>query len=504
MEMPGNGVRRSLLTLRAAAIMVILVFGQGLVSRLAAQISTATVTGTVMDSTGAVVPGANLMLRNVDTHVDRTTSSDSAGRYLILDVRPGRYTLQASAQGFRVAQLEVFKLVVNQTVNFDFKLEVGTMQQVVEVHAVATALQTSTAELGAAVTERAVSDLPLNGRNFTELLLLAPGTGPVNVSQAGQTAPVGTFVLPAVNGQTNRSNMWVTDGVVNQQAVWSTYGVPPIADAIQEFKVQSHNDTAEVGGVLGGTVNVVTKSGTDTLHGSLWEFVKNDNFNARNFFLANVSAFHQNQFGGVGGGPVVIPKVYDGKKHHTFFFLAFQAYRYTPPSNAFGIVPTAKELNGDFSAAQPIYDPFTTVASPTSSSGYVRTVFSGNRIPANQVQPIMVAYAKETLPLPNFSGVGNYNTLDVTPSFTKQNEYLIRLDQNIGQKDQFWFRFSGLRYQSFGSGGFTTELSTTDHPGENFGASWMHTFGPQTVLQVQFGRIMVHNNYTKSLSVNNY
>ena len=179
--------------------------------------------------------------------------------------------MSCASGGFQTTVVDPFTLVVNQTATFDFALEVGAVTETVTVQAAGAQLQASSAELGSAVTEKEVVDLPLNGRNFTKLLELAPGVAPVSVSQncGGFTArPIGEFQFPAVNGQTNRSNLFMLDGVFNQGAFVSTYAVPPIIDTIQEFKINAHNDDPEFGGAVGGIVNVVTKGGTNELHGN--------------------------------------------------------------------------------------------------------------------------------------------------------------------------------------------------------------------------------------------
>jgi hypothetical protein len=220
----------------------------------------------------------------------------------------------------------------------------------------------------------------------------------------GFAAPInvgGDFTFPAINGQTNRSNFFLTDGLNNFGSFLSTYAVPPIIDAIQEVKVVSHTDSAEFGSVLGGVVDVVSKSGANALHGALWEYVRNTIFDASPFLLGiPVSAFHQNQFGASGGGPVWIPKVYNGKDK-TFFYVAYQGFRYSTPSNSPLLVPTAAQLSGDESTlasglpANPIYDPFSTTYD-SATGKYVRPPFPGNQFPFRLI-PAMISGRSSTL-----------------------------------------------------------------------------------------------------------
>jgi len=219
-------------------------------------------------------------------------------------------------------------LLVNQTTTYDFTLTVGSSKQTVTVEASVAALQTSTAELGTAITRAEINDLPLNGRNFSQLLMLTPGVSPVNVSQnAGgpRTNAWGGFLNPAVNGQTNRSNMYLLDGMNDNEATYGSFMITPTLDDIQEFKVDSHNDLTQFGGGLGGVVNVVTKSGTNAFHGAGWEFLRNEKLDARNPFIASRNPLRQNQFGGNIGGPVVLPH-YNGR-NRTFFFGSYEGGR---------------------------------------------------------------------------------------------------------------------------------------------------------------------------------
>src|ERR1700674_4878924 len=303
-----------------------------------AQLSSASLNGVVRDSTGAVMTKATVVLRNVDTGLERTTPSNEIGNYVFSDVPPGRYTLRVTAPSFTTKQVSEFVLAVNQTATIDVVLTPGSQTEVISVEATTEQLQASTAELGTVIATKQVNDLPLNGRNFTQLLSLTPGVSPISVGQnamggriGGFAAPIAegaAFSFPSINGATNRSNYFLTDGMNNFAAFLSTYAVPPIIDAIQEFKVVSHTDSSEFGSVLGGVVNVVTKSGTDHFHGAAWEYIRNNAFDSRSHFLpANQKkpGFHQNQFGASIGGPVALPSL----KKNTFFYFAYQGFRYS-------------------------------------------------------------------------------------------------------------------------------------------------------------------------------
>ena len=271
--------------------------------------STAAVNGTVTDTSGAIVQNAKIVITNLSTGVTQTATSNKVGVYFIQNLYPGRYRLRVSKSGF-VTQSQTFTLSVSQTATSNFTLQVGSTTQTVTVSATGTRLQASTTGLGTVINNTQVNNLPLNGRNFTQLLTLTPGASPVSVAQnsGGFTSnPVGSFSFPAMNGQSNRSNFFLLDGINDQGSFVSTYGVAPIVDSIQEFKVQSHNGRAEYGGVLGGIVNVVTQTGTNHYHGDLWEFLRNNALDARDPLLSKVTPYKQNQFGGTIGGPVVLP-----------------------------------------------------------------------------------------------------------------------------------------------------------------------------------------------------
>jgi hypothetical protein len=448
-----------------------------------AQLSTATVNGDVRDASGGAVPDAHIVLKNASTGVQRTAVSNSTGNYVFLNLAPGPYTLEANHTGFQSMRIEPFTLEVNQTASFNLRLQVGQVQQSLEVSAQGDAIQASTAELGSVVSQKQVVDLPLNGRNFTQLLTLAPGASPANLAQnsngGSSSYAVGVVSYPAFNGQSNRSNIFLLDGVFDTAPYMSTYAVAPIVDAVQEFKVQTHNDQAEFGTVTGGVINVVTKSGTNQFHGSAWEFLRNDGFDARNYFRASVTPLRQHMFGGTVGGPVIHNK--------TFFFLAYQGYIQHTPANSFYRVPTAANLNGDFSDwPQQIYDPLSTTVN--SSGQLVRTAFGGNQIPVSRLNAGYLAFLRDTVPAPISTGVPNFNQIDLTPTLANQQEYSARIDHTFGAKDFLWGRVSGQRYELNGSGGRQTSTSSTLFTPINIATSWVHTFSPTSVVQVQFGR----------------
>ena len=500
------GLRGSLQrNLCLAGLLVCLVLS--LSRRSFAQVSAASLNGVVRDASGAVIPNAAVILRNVDTSVENTTVSNDAGAYVFLNILPGRYTVEAKAAGFASKQVTVFTLTVSQIATINFVLTVGSQTSVVTVQATAPLIDSSSANLGTVISTKQVNDLPLNGRNFTQLLSLTPGVVPESSGQnggmgnGGFSAPVAlgsAFSFPAVNGQGNRSNFFLADGLDDYGTILSTYAVPPIIDAIQEFKIVSHTDNAEFGSVTGGVVNVVTKSGTNEVHGSAWEYDRNAIFDARLYFLPKSqpkTPFHQNQFGGSIGGPVWIPKLYNGKDK-TFFFGAYQGFRYYQVEDNNLLVPTAAQLAGDESGGPQIYNPYSTRPDPAHPGEYIRDPFVNNQIPANLIDPRMIAYAQFVFPKAGtpFGPNGQFNSIDTTPLTQTENEWNIRIDQNFGSNNSAWFRYSAINDVVNSSGGLPSLLGTNSVPARDWGGSYVHVFNPSLILQAQFGHAFVQSN----------
>jgi len=481
------------------------------------QVSTASVNGVVRDQAGAVIPGATIVLHSIETSVEHTSISNNAGAYVLLNITPGRYTIRTSAAGFTPQKSDEFTLAVDQTATFDFSMKVGSETQVVNVNATTAQLDVTGATLGTVIETKQVNDLPLDGRNFTALLSLTPGVVPIMAGQNagmqgnggfGAAVAIGSdYSFPAINGQTGRSNFFLMDGLFNYGTIESTYAVAPIIDAIQEFKVVSHTDNAEFGGVLGGVVNVVTKSGTNSVHGAAWEYVRNTVFDAYCFFKDICTPkpfFHQNQFGGSAGGPLVIPKLYNGR-NKSFLFGAYQGYRYSRQDDNALLVPTDAELAGNENDNHQLqaYNPFETTA---TGSTFTRPAFPNNVIPSNLIDPRMVAWAKFVFPaagpclhLEN-NGFCSANALDTTPTTQVQNEFNIRGDQTFGAKDSAWFRYSFINSTVDKSNGLPTLPDHHILDARDWGGSFVHVFSPTRIVQAQFAHATVVDNSTNFFS----
>ncbi|HTQ61301.1 MAG TPA: TonB-dependent receptor [Candidatus Solibacter sp.] len=483
----------------------------------------AAINGTVRDASGAVIPDASVILHNNGTNLDRPTSTNSVGAYVLTDIQPGDYDLRVSKDGFTTSVQSDITLVVNQTATYDFILKTGSVKETVTVQATAAALETSTSELGVAIVRREVNDLPLNGRNFTQLLALTPGVVTINVSQNGSSGgvwsnPVGTFTYPSVNGQTNRSNLFMLDGVNNQGSFGSTYAVAPILDDIQEFKVQSHNDDASFGGSLGGLINVVTKSGTTQFHGSAWEFHRGASTDALPTFQPKGAPyqFSQNQFGAAGGGPIPLPG--NGMSNpKTFFYAAYEGYRFTqvPPAVLYNTPNVPAELGGDLSSfPDQIYNPYSVHPDGSSPSGFTNAPFmcdgAGNplpapgniqaagipcnKIPMTMINQSMVMYAQTVFPSPNLTGNPNFNGVDSTSTNTRQDTGTLRIDHQFSERDNLWARYAGFWQPVTGSGGFEGLTHTQKTNGFNVGVGYSHAFSNSSLLDATFGRVLLTIN----------
>jgi outer membrane receptor protein involved in Fe transport len=458
------------------------------------QSASAAVNGTVRDDTGAVITEARIVLRNSATGVEHTSRTGSAGVYSLTDIQPGNYIARAMKNGFATTDVVGVVLQVNQTATLDFTMRVGSFKETVTVAANLSAVDSTTSELGTVIATTPVNDLPLNGRNFTQLLSLTSGISPISVAQnaAGGGGwgglAIGAFTFPSVNGQRNRSNMFLLDGS-NDLAFLGNYNYAPIIDDIQEFKIQSNNDLAEFGGVAGGIINVVSKAGSNAFHGSAWEFLRNEDLDARDFFLPTRNPLRQNQFGTAAGGPVLIPHLYNGK-NKTFFFFAYEGFRQSQTAQDIIRVPTSTELKGDFSSLLgqgiQLYNPFSTRPDPANPGEFLRDPFPGNIVPSQLLTAAAEFYA--TLFPSAGTPIPGGNLYDRTPAILNQDSYTGRIDQNFGTHDSFFGRVSNLSESSNYSAGYPGALSQISIDGWNVSIHESHVFQPGSVLDVHFGR----------------
>jgi len=453
-----------------------------------AQVTTADIVGRVVDSTGAVLPGATVTIEHLGTHDVRTTPASETGDYVFNLLPIGEYSVRVELQGFTTQSTRV-TLSVGDRVRFDARLQPGAVQENVTVTASSPLLQTDTATVSALVSEKAVQDLPVNGRNVVRLVQLAPGAfeGQPNSLASGnrpddrrQTSAV------SINGAMDIQNNQLIDGIDNNERAIGTVGVKPSIDAIAEVKVQTSMYTAETGRTAGGVVNIITKSGTNDFHGSAFEFNRNDSFDARNFFATNVAKpkLDQNQYGGSLGGPVA--------RNRTFFFGDVERFTVEQGVTAVATVPTARMRTGDFSElSTSIYDP---TAAP-------RAAFAGNVIPTARLDPI----AQKILalyPLPTSAGLAN-NYTGVRDRTQQQWTTDIRVDQIVNPNNRIFARYSYNTVNTFtppvfpavngvepgGGGSFPGNNETGAH---NVGAMYSRVFSPNLIGEFRAGYLSVN------------
>jgi hypothetical protein len=456
------------------------------------------VNGTVSDVSGGAIIGATVRLTNQGTNIHAQAETNATGYYRFLNVQPGSYTLTVEMAGFKSERVSAFDIAVNQAITQNIRMDVGAVSDSITVTAEAPLLQQSSTELGSVITEQAVREMPLNGRNFTQLLILTPGAIPVSTSQGsgisatdgGMTGIPGSGLFkPSLHGQQNRSSEFYLDGIINTDFRISNYGALPIIDTVEEFKVQSHNEKTEYGGVLGGVVNLVSKSGTNEFHGSAWEFVRNNAFDARNPFTDLAGApppYRQNEFGAAVQGPIF--------RNKTFFSAGWESWRYTKPSSSLQLVPTSAELAGDFSHSSypnPIYDPTSTVC---TGSTCTRTPFPGNVISsglmASPASKAMAAFLKGYLQQPNLTGDPAHNYIENRPQTDRMDGYTVKIDHNLRDQDRMFGRLTQQWVSDTQWQNGTVSSNHNTYRTTNFGGGWDHIFSPTLILDVRAGAML--------------
>ena len=396
----------------SAAIMLLFVAALG-----CAQTTSGKIMGTLTDQSGAVVAATEVTLVNLGTNDTRQVPTNASGLYQFVNVPPGTYRIKVQKQGFKTVTREPISLQVEGSVEIDLSLEVGSESESVTVTAGTPLIQAETASLGAVIDQRETNEIPLNGRNPMALAALVPGVVPQGQSMQN---PTGTNIFAWGNyqiggGMANQSVAFL-DGSPMNAANGGLQALVPTQDSLQEFKVDTNNLSAEYGRFAGGAINFRTKSGTNELHGSAWEFLRNKVLNANTYFgnqagLPN-PPFTQNQYGFNIGGPIFFPHLYDGR-NKTFFFVNWEGFGLRQGRGAAETVPTAAERTGDLSAlGVPIYDPTTTCGASAGvqcGSGqqlYDRTAFPNATIPSYRLNSTALAYLSTFYPIPNAPGEG--------------------------------------------------------------------------------------------------
>jgi Carboxypeptidase regulatory-like domain len=458
--------------------------------------STGTILGKVTDSTNAVIPNASVTVANSDTGRTRTLQTNSDGEYTVPELQPGPYKITVTSPGFgnRVSNLT---LVVAQRARVDAELKAGTATETVQVDASAVALDTDTSSVSQLVSQHQVDQLPLNGRNFLNLLFIGAGAVQTLGEQGQMRGGEGNAI--SINGGRPESNNYTLDGMVNTDTALNTPAVILSQDAIQEFKVQSETYSAEYG-FSANQINIVSKSGTNQLHGTVFEFLRNDALDASTHFQPKKPLLRQNQFGFVLGGPVYIPKLYDGR-NKTFFLANYEGWRIslgTSPTNV--NVPVVAQLAGNFAVSGlPAYGTAACTAQLAAGNSCMPVdpltgnPFPGNVIPASRFSKIAnVVNAAKLIPAPNCTSAGctgNFVLNNVFPNSTNQQTY--RGDQTLGRFGAIFGRWTSAHYKNNSAGtqssGFGTNVFTEDS------VSWeiSHTvsLGQKNVNNVRYGQL---------------
>ncbi len=445
---------------------------------LRAQPPIGTLEGQITDPAAALVSNAEVSVHNAQTGLTRTVRSSRQGAFHFSDLPIGTYLLEVKAQGFAPYSASSIRIDIGQVVSWPVQLQIAREHSVVNVSGEAVTVDTSQT-IGNVVSELQLLDLPLNGRDLTQLGLLQPGVAPMTagLAEAGGIARSGQAY--AVNGQRPESNNYLLDGASNVDSVNGGYALRTPVDAVNEFRILTLNAPAEYGETSGATTSVVTKSGTNNFHGDLYDFLRNDTMDSRNFFAAETEPLHRNQYGATLGGAI--------RKDKDFFFIYYEGQRDSEGKTQAAIVPTALERAGNFSG---LVNPSTGQPAPLINE-FTGQPFPGNIIPASLQNPIALA-AEQLYPLPNLGG----NVFESTQlGSTNYDQGGFRLDHYFSSSDQFFARYSTSSLGEFDplpiAGAGVPGFPVTDAIRTNSAtASWVHLISPQTVqtLQVSFLR----------------
>lgn len=432
-------------------------------SEMVAQTSLGTITGTITDAQGAGIPEVKVTVKNAGTSLTFSRVSSQDGTYVIPQLPIGGYVLEATVAGFKAFQQTGINLEVNQRLRVDIRMEIGNVTESVNVRAEIPRVQTEDSALGAVVERKRIEELPLNGRHVFNLVKIVPGVQPRNDTTDG-FAEISNqaFSQIRINGGPAYGNQFFLDGAVNSAPVHNEIAVVPMSDAVEEFRVETSALKAEFGQTSGGVINVVTKMGGNEFHGSLYEFLRNDAVDARNAFATQPDprtgrikqVLRYNQFGGTVGGPVRIPKLYDGR-NRTFFFAGYEQWRWRATgSPRLGTVAIPEFRTGNFTNLRdgqgrqiPLFDPTTTRVNP-AGPGFVRDPLPNNIVPASRIDPLS-AKVMPYQPLPNATPTDPFtfqnNFIALIPSSSDQGVSTMRVDHRATMNDSFFFRLSSTR-----------------------------------------------------------
>ena len=463
------------------------------VSIALAQQSSGTISGTVSDQAGGVVPGAQVEVRNTGTNAVFATSSNESGLYVAPGMAVGEYEIAVESDGFRRTVRSGVTLQVGQNAEVNVMLEIGQVTEVVEVVGEAPLVDTGGATIGEVIERKRVSDLPINGRGALALTMLTAGVisnaGPTNSGFGDRGIQLSSI---SINGSPNSMNAQMLDGNNNILSYVGEVGVPIAVDSVEEFKVQSGTMSSEFGFTAGGAINLVTRSGTNQIHGSAYEFLRNDAVDARNTFASRNLPLRFNQYGASVGGPII--------KNRTFGFFNWEEYRLQRSSPRIRNVPVPDFLRGDFSELRtsngtpiPVYDPDTTRPNP-DGGGLVRDVYRDNQVPAAKFDPV----SQNVLPwwpAPNKEPSNQYtfsqNYQDAQVNKVNWSQWNVKIDHRFSDKNTMFARYTSARHQPSRNDVFTDpnvgRNRFDDQTNRNFVISDTHTFSPTLINTLRVG-----------------
>ena len=443
----------------------------------AAQITSGSITGRVTDASSASAPGARVELTDLGTQAVRTTTTNEVGEYTFNLLPLGAYRLKVELPAFQTVVRSDIPVRVNEVTRVDVTLRPGAVQEVVEVTGTPPPLQTESGEVGGVVEHQTVVQLPLNGRNFIQLVALQPGGIPTGKLQGGGLSFM-TSVFGgnySVHGAPSEGTSYLLDGIDMRDGVDTRVAFQMTVDAIQEFKFQATNYSAAFGRASGGQINIVSRSGSNLLHGALWEFLRNDKLAARNFFDGPRPPYQQNQFGAALGGAVVKDKL--------FYFTSYEGFRSRKGITRATNVPTVAQRAGNFAGFNPIFNPL-----QLDANG-VRAPFPNNQIPASLQSPVSLKALSILYPLPNQPGTAN-NLIAEAKQSIGTDQGTARLDYRASDSDAIFFRYTRARVDRTFPWVYSplpNFSSVWNSPATNGAIGYTRAFGPRTVNEFRFG-----------------
>jgi hypothetical protein len=467
---------------------------------------TGSVSGTVTDTTGGVLPNVKVTLMNERTNEAKPRTTDQGGTYSFSQVAPGSYRVEAEVQGFKKSLRSAVVVDVQQTTVVDIRMDVGAVTEAVEVTGAMPQLQVNTSSLGQVINNQQIMDLPLVGRNTLSLIGLTVGAQPMGAF-GGIPARTNAYNQGffSTSGSQVVTNETLIDGAPANTALYNAPAYVPVVDAVEEFKVQTNAFSAEFGRTGGGVINIVTRSGGNQLHGSLYEFFRNNHLDANNWFNNRAGlalpAYTTNQFGAAAGGPVYVPGAYNGKDK-TFWFFNYEGLRDSKASTVNWTIPTQAQLGGNFAGAATIYDPTSSVQN-AATGAYLRNPLPANIIPASLINPVS-AKIKALWPLPNAAGTASGANNFVATGAVKNvwDSFMARVDHNFGEKVRLFGRVSYSEAQRGAYDYFHNQFAGGVNPGggdvplqynaRNVMLDYTQTFSATFLFEFRYGFVRQH------------